>query len=86
MALMVSSWPGGITWRMRSSTRAMYFSVSSMRVPLGARKCSFIRPTSTCGKKSMPTTQNRPTVTAQRQPAMPRTNTRCASATSSSRA
>ena len=33
--------------------------MSSIRVPGGARRCSFIRPVSTCGKKSVPTTRTR---------------------------
>ena len=56
MALMVSISFSGITLRMPVSTFLMYSSVSSTRVPVGARKCSFIKPASTLGKKSVPTT------------------------------
>ena len=45
---------GGMTWRMEFSTCAKYCSVSSMRVPAGARTCMRIWPASTCGKKSSP--------------------------------
>src|SRR6202142_3710548 len=48
------SW-AGMTPRMVSSTRAMRFSVSSMRVPGGPRTWSFRSPASTEGKKSRPT-------------------------------
>ena len=43
--------------RIVLSTCSTSFSVSSMRVPAGARKCSLIRPTSAVGKKSVPTTR-----------------------------
>ena len=46
---------GGMTPRMVSSMRAMRFSVSSMRVPGGPRTWSLMRPASTLGKKSRPT-------------------------------
>ncbi len=44
---------------MPFSTSATSSSVRSMRVPVGARKCSFMRPASTDGKKSVPTTNTR---------------------------
>ncbi len=56
MSFSVSSSSVGITALMSSSTFCTILSVISMRVPGGARKCSFIRPASTDGKKSVPMT------------------------------
>jgi hypothetical protein len=42
---------------MSSSIASTIFSVSSIRVPIGARTCSFMIPTSGVGKKSEPTTR-----------------------------
>ena len=60
IALMVSISCFGMMARMPFSTCATSSSVRSMREPTGARKCSFIRPASTEGKKSVPTTKTRP--------------------------
>ena len=60
IALMVSISCSGMMARMPFSTWATSSSVPSMRVPVGARKCSFISPASTEGKKSVPTTNTRP--------------------------
>ena len=56
MSLMVSSSSAGMISRMLSRPAPTSFSVSSMRVPRGARKCSFMMPASTDGKKSVPMT------------------------------
>src|SRR6266849_3528408 len=45
---------GGICWRISFSTRSHKAAVSSMRVPVGARRCSVNSPLSTDGKKSCP--------------------------------
>ena len=46
--------PSGTTLRIASSTRPKSASVSSIRVPAGARTCSRNWPASTAGKKSWP--------------------------------
>ena len=51
--MLVTSW-GGISWRMEFSTRSQSRAVSSMRVPVGARRCRVNWPLSTLGKKSWP--------------------------------
>src|SRR6266481_3122852 len=45
---------GGICCRIDCSTRSQRLAVSSMRIPVGARRCSLKEPLSTLGKKSRP--------------------------------
>ena len=45
---------GGMVSRITFSTRSQSAAVSSMRVPVGARTCSFSSALSTGGKKSWP--------------------------------
>ena len=59
VSIGIASLAGMMSW-MRASTPSSIFSVRSMRVPGGARKCSFMRPASVDGKKSVPTTKTRP--------------------------
>ena len=74
---MLSSMPrnssAGISWRTAASTSSTSLAVSSMRVPLRARRCSRNCPASTDGKKSCPScgtssiepTQNARKITAK---------------------
>src|SRR5216683_5443487 len=51
---------GGICCRIDCSTRSQRLAVSSIRIPVGARRCSLKEPLSTLGKKSRPSrNQNR---------------------------
>ncbi len=54
VTLMVRSSFSGITCRIAFSTSATVFSVSSRRMPRGARRCILRMPTSDVGKKSVP--------------------------------
>src|SRR5712691_3398633 len=45
---------GGICCRIDCSTRSQRLAVSSIRIPVGARRCSLKEPLSTLGKKSRP--------------------------------
>ena len=60
LSIIVSISRGGITSRISRSIAANLTSVSSRRVPAGARACSRIWPESTLGKKSSPTSHTRP--------------------------
>ena len=51
MSLIMSSSSAGMMRRISASTEATIPSVSSMRVPTGARTCSRICPVSTDGKE-----------------------------------
>ena len=68
---------GGISSRMVCSTRSHKRAVSSMRVPVRARRCSLNWPLSTAGKKSWPSQgnssqrQQRRTPGSQRQRQLP---------------
>jgi hypothetical protein len=42
------------SWRIAVSMSSARRAVSSIRVPVGARRCSLISPASTLGKKSRP--------------------------------
>ena len=64
IALTVCRSRDGMISRRRCSSRATVRSVSSRRVPTGARKCSRIWPASTLGKKSSPTTNGSATLQA----------------------
>ena len=55
-----ASWSAGITPRIFASTSSVSRAVSSIRVPVGARRCRRISPVSTDGKKSLPANANRP--------------------------
>ncbi len=63
-----------------------YCSVSSMRVPAGARTCRRIWPASTCGKKSVPSMGVSARQTATSRKKQTATNLRCARAEASMRA
>ena len=54
LSRMVSSSSFGTSWRIAASTWSAMRAVSSMRVPVGARRCRRICPASTLGKKSRP--------------------------------
>ena len=54
LSRIVSSWSFGISWRIAASTSSARRAVSSIRVPVGARRCRRIWPASTLGKKSRP--------------------------------
>ncbi len=86
MTLIVEISRAGMISRSPFSTWMTSSSVFSMREPTGARKCSFIRPASTDGKKSVPTTNTSPKLASAIAPAIAIVNRRCASATPSSRA
>ena len=81
--LMVRSSLAGITSRMLCSTCATIFSVSSSRMPRGARTCILRMPTSEVGKKSVPMTGASTPVAAMRSAKQPRTNFRFTSASAS---
>lgn len=85
LSLMVSTSSGGMIWRIRFSTAPTMRSVSSSRVPTGARTWRRICPASTLGKKSVPTTSASPTALATTSAPQPSTNGRCASASDSAR-
>ncbi len=54
LSRIVSSWSFGTSWRIAASTSSARRAVSSIRVPVGARRWSRIWPASTLGKKSRP--------------------------------
>ena len=58
LSRMVSSSSGGTISRIAVSTWSAMRAVCSMRVPVGARRCSRICPASTDGKKSCPRNGN----------------------------
>ena len=86
MALMVPISSAGMISRMPASTARTISSVFSIRVPVGARKCSFIRPASTDGKKSVPTTNASPRLAPVIRTAASSVNRRWCRAASSSAA
>ena len=66
LSMMPASSRGGMISRSASSTWSARIAVSSMRVPLGARRCSLNWPPSTAGKKSSPTQRARNSDATQR--------------------
>ena len=74
--LMVRSSFAGMISRMLCSTAATIFSVSSSRVPRGARMCILRMPTSELGKKSVPTTGASAPVATIKSAKQPSTNFR----------
>jgi hypothetical protein len=77
---MVSISSAGITPRIVRSIAAIRFSLSSSRVPGAPRTWSLMRPASTVGKKSRPTSEIKDSEPAISSVNATTTNARCCSA------
>lgn len=80
LSINVSICDGGMTCLISSSISTKRRSVSSIRVPGWPRACSLMRPASTDGKKSWPSSGNRLSDATNRNRNAPIVMPRCLSA------